>query len=301
MPKVSLAPVRQTRYVISNKGRLDCILIRASRLRFHRDRAWADEPLGQAQRSPPLEAPADSPKGIDTVTIEGRRAVKRQIDDFVSGTLVTYMNDSLMRWDTRICPIIAGLPGDQGEYIAARLSQVARDVHAPLAVPGKHCRPNFMVVVSDTPDAVAEHWAKHDYTMYNTCNGLGYVKDFLNSRRPIRVYYNGKFRPSDGESSPDVSQYNVIGLDLDFHFGPCVSGAGVATGTRLRYGSVQGMESVIILIDGRRAANLNIGQLADYIALVGLAQIRPDANTGTAPTILSVFDSADPRPQGLSF
>lgn len=50
--------------------------------------------------------------------------------------------------------MIEGLPGDQGEYIAARLA------------------------VADDPDSVAEHWVKHDYTMFNTCNGLGYVKDF---------------------------------------------------------------------------------------------------------------------------
>jgi hypothetical protein len=58
-------------------------------------------------------------------------------------------------------------------------------------------------------------------------------------------------------------------------------------------------ESVIILVDGRRAARLNIGQLADYITMVGLAQIRADANTGTAPTILKVFDSPE-APAGLS-
>jgi hypothetical protein len=89
-------------------------------------------------------------------------------------------------------------------------------------------------------------------------------------------------------------------LNIDFRFGPCVPGNGVAIGTRLRYGAVQGLQSVIILVDGKRANELNIGQLADYITLVGLAQIRPDANTGTAPTILTVFTGADPQPQGLS-
>jgi hypothetical protein len=34
--------------------------------------------------------------------------------------------------------------------------------------------------------------------------------------------------------------------------------------------------------------------------MVGLAQIRAGGNTGTAPSILSVFDSTDPRPQGLT-
>ena len=261
--------------------------------------ACSAESMAPAQDSANPGSTSDSRKSIDTVTVEGQREVRRQIDAFVYGILVTYTNESLMRWDAPICPMIGGLPGDQGEYIVARLSQVARDVHAPLADPDKPCRPNLLVQVSDNPDAVAEHWAKHDYLMFNTCNGLGYVNDFLKSKRPVRVFYNGKFRPNDGESSPDIAAYSIIGLTLDLQFGPCTYGSGVAIGTRLRYGAVQDLESVIILVHGRRAARLNIGQLADYITMVGLAQIRADAHTGMAPTILKVFDSPE-APAGLS-
>jgi hypothetical protein len=49
-----------------------------------------------------------------------------------------------------------------------------------------------------------------------------------------------------------------------------------------------------------RIAHLNIGQLADYVSMVGLAQIRLDGNTGTAPSILGLFRASDPHPQGLS-
>ena len=267
---------------------------------FLPEAARSAESLAPTQDSASPDSPADSRKAIDTVTVEGRREAKRQIDAFVYGILVTYTNESLMRWDAPICPMIGGLPGDQGEYIVARLSEVARDVHAPLADAGKPCHPNLIVAVTDEPDAVAEHWVKHDYTRLNTCNGLGYVKDFLKSQRPVRVYYNGKFRPNDGENSPDIGAYSVIGLNLDLQFGPCTYATGVAIGTRLRYGGVQDLHSVIILVDGRRAASLNIGQLADYITMVGLAQIRADANTGTAPTILSVFDSPGSAPEALS-
>jgi hypothetical protein len=271
-------------------------------LPFHRGRASsAEPPPPQAQNSTAPDSSSNSMKKLDTVTIEGRREIKHQIDDFVYGAVVTYMNDSLMRWDAPVCPIVAGLPSDQGEFILARLSQVARDAHVPLA--GEHCkRPNLLVVVSDQPDALAEKWAEHDKTMFNTCNGQGYLKDFVNSRRPVRAYYNGKFLSSDGGELQQInsSVLSLFTLNIDFHFGPCVSGRGFAIGTRLRYGAVQGLQSVIILVDGKRANELNIGQLADYITLVGLAQIRPDANTGTAPTILTVFNGEDPQPQGLS-
>jgi len=34
--------------------------------------------------------------------------------------------------------------------------------------------------------------------------------------------------------------------------------------------------------------------------MVGLAQIRTEGDTGTAPTILRLFGKADPPPEGLS-
>jgi hypothetical protein len=43
-----------------------------------------------------------------------------------------------------------------------------------------------------------------------------------------------------------------------------------------------------------------MGQLADYVAMVGLAQIRLEANTGTAPTILGLFRDTQPQLPGLS-
>jgi hypothetical protein len=77
---------------------------------------------------------------------------------------------------------------------------------------------------------------------------------------------------------------------------------GEELGTRLRVPDVQAFTHVIIVIDLKRAVNLNIGQLSDYVAMVGLAQIRLDKDTGwgTAPTILSLFRESDAPPQGLS-
>jgi hypothetical protein len=47
--------------------------------------------------------------------------------------------------------------------------------------------------------------------------------------------------------------------------------------------------------------DLNIGQLADYIAMTGLAEIREDAKPGPAPTILHLFGKTQTaRPTGLS-
>ena len=60
------------------------------------------------------------------------------------------------------------------------------------------------------------------------------------------------------------------------------------------------MTSVIIVVDGRQTTKINMGQLSDYIAMIGLAQIRIKADTSIAPSILRLFEGPDPQPEGLT-
>lgn len=51
---------------------------------------------------------------------------------------------------------------------------------------------------------------------------------------------------------------------------------------------------MIIVVDSNRMQGVNAGQLADYVAMVGLAEIRVDADTGPVPTILQLFRAPPP-------
>jgi len=232
---------------------------------------------------------------LDTVTINARqeREIKRQISKFVSGAVFTYLNDSLERWNRPVCPLVAGLPKERGEFILARVSQIARDSNAPIG--SEHCKPNLYIVVTDTPDLLLEKWSKRDKRMFNLCNGMGYVKEFMHSRQAVRVFYNAKFSSTGSER--DASALELDGLQFDFTNSCTASGA---AGSRLTYGAVQELTSVIIVVDSRQTTNRNMGQLAAYVAMVGLAQIRVEADTGSAPSILRLFRESDSLPQGLS-
>jgi hypothetical protein len=229
----------------------------------------------------------------DTVTIQARRnrEIKRQIRNFVTGGVVTQLDESLQRWNQPICPVVAGLPSKSAEFILARMIQVARDSHAPFG--SEHCKLNLVVVATKDPDLLVEKWYKRFRGLFNTCNGLGPVKKFLHSRQPVRVYYNAISTSTDG---PGLGAL-VLGANVP-STGDCRSTGGV--GTWLHHGSVQELTSVIIVVDGTQITKINMGQLADYIAMVGLAQIRVQADTGTAPSILHLFQGPDPQPLGLS-
>src|SRR5579862_3726191 len=67
---------------------------------------------------------------IDTITVEAarhREAVEKQVQSFVSHVASKPYESSLARWQTvaPICPLVAGLPREDGEYILARVSQIA--------------------------------------------------------------------------------------------------------------------------------------------------------------------------------
>lgn len=261
-------------------------------LQLPANRARSAEPSPQDAATP---APShETPSTLDTVTIQARkdREIKRQITKFVSGSVGTHLNDSLQRWNQPICPLVAGLPSKPAEFIRARMSQVARDSHAPLG--SGDCKPNLFVVITNDPDLLLEKSYKRFRGMFNTCNGLGPVKKFLHSRQPVRVFYNAKFTSPGG---PGLGALALIGIN-----GPVPSDCAAigAADTWLHYGSVQELTSVVIVVDGRQTANINMQQIADYIAMVGLAQIRVHADTGTAPSILNLFKGSDPQPLGLS-
>jgi len=142
--------------------------------------------------SPAATAPgSDTGTKLETVTIQAARArkeLRRRVSRFVFSVVVSHMNDSLPRWNEPICPLIAGLPRAQGEYILARISQVATAAHAPLA--GEHCKPNLFVIATPYPQTLLEKWWARDTRMYNICSGVGGVETFIHSKSPIRVWYN---------------------------------------------------------------------------------------------------------------
>jgi hypothetical protein len=79
------------------------------------------------------------------------------------------------------------------------------------------------------------------------------------------------------------------------------NGTRVREVSRLRGGVMEMMDYVIIVIDANQTGHTTVGALADYVAMVTLAQINPDAETEQAPTILNLFtEGAAQRPTQLT-
>jgi len=234
---------------------------------------------------------------IDAITVEAARhraEVERQVKAFVAQIAVKPYESSLARWQTVVpmCPLVAGLPRADGEYILTRVSKIAAVAGAPMAP--EHCKPNLYIVVSANPDALLKTWSKRDVRMFGNESDQGgsKIRKFLNSNSPIRVWYNAELYSQEGTplGNPDDCQ-SAVTCRTDLR----------AIATRIGFNDTRDLTSALIMVDSTRARGVNFGQLASYIALLALAEIRTDADVADAPSILHLFSrSENDRPPGLS-
>jgi len=263
---------------------------------------------GAAAEPPPnSDSPGTEPsKGsasarLPQITVEAqRRETENRVHEFVSHVPVMSNSDeSFARWDTPICPLIAGLPRDDGEFVLTRLSQIAASVGAPLD--SRQCRANFIVLVTSDPVASLKAWAvrAHYQHLFGEADPEK-IKIFLKTQRAIRVWYNEQQASAENGSvlSPGSSSN-----------GPVISGPGAMGVTtvrsfdanRLEWNAVSTISSVIEIVDAGGMKGFKIGQMADYIAMAGLAEFNLDADFGVAPTILRLFKGTDDaKPSSLS-
>ena len=65
-----------------------------------------------------------------------------------------------------------------------------------------------------------------------------------------------------------------------------------AQASHLTFNVCWAIYQVFVIVDPTRFKGVTLGQLADYVAMVGLSQIKADGRLGDAPTILTLFDKA---------
>ncbi len=250
----------------------------------------------------PFPASPASADPSPTVTVEAQREreqLRREVEQFVDATIVKpHSDESLLRWKSPVCPLVAGMKREEGEFVLRRLSEVARAAKAPLA--GETCTANLYVIVARNPSQFLQLWWQHDRRLFNTQHGIAPVERFIETPRPVRVWYNDY--PVDSASGSEIGALLVQSV------GP--PGAGMRSypgkvlpplGSRLTYTMVRAIGSVIVIIDAQKVTGLTFGQLADYVSMISLVEINPDKGVGEAPSILKVFaEQESAPPQGLS-
>ena len=108
------------------------------------------------------------------------------------------------------------------------------------------------------------------------------------SRRPIRVWYNNNTGCGGGEPKSSGVGFGLPGVVPPF----CTGGS---FDTLLMYGATRSITSAVVVIDDRQVKSLTFRQMADYVALVSLAEVRLDP--ARAPRVTTTATRGHCRPR----
>lgn len=225
-----------------------------------------------------------SPDEADIVVVGER--LQEMVRDFVGEVAAAPGGErQLARWDGRICPLVAGLPARQMQYVADRIAQRAHQVDIQTEGPG--CRANILIFVTPDASRLATGIVDEFRTLvgyYSTTGestlGRGELEAFSTSGAPVRWWHVNQTVSGDGQQlSGDLGGTQVIRN-------------GLPPG-RLRRATRQDFLRVLIIVDARQAQGIQFQALADYLAMVSLAQLDANGETTGTPTILNLFAQRD--------
>jgi hypothetical protein len=259
--------------------------LKAALLALIATQAMASEPAGPS--TPPASSPTQPGAELESVTVEAqhrRQRIDEEVSDFIVSVVGPAHVESLSRWKVPICALTVGLSEAMSYFVEGRVSQIAKNADIPLGTPA--CAPNFVIVVTPEPQELLKDWWSEEHNLFNRDRGLGGVNRMIRTDQPVRVWHNAC-------NIPPLRGYYQPSGQLD-------CGVGM-TGSRLTHAAVRAIYSAIVVVDLDLIEGLTLGQVADYVAMVGLVKIRPNPDLGEATTILGLFGADDARrPKGLT-
>jgi hypothetical protein len=235
-----------------------------------------------------IAASAAAQTNLEGVSVESSHRNPRinpQVSEFVSSIAMPVQHESMARWSVHVCVFAAGLLPNEGDFVRRRIAEVATEAGIPVEPAG--CPANFVVVVTSEPEAFLRDWWHEEPLLFNRERGVAGVERMMRTDRPVRVWHNACNAP------PALARNYRLNVEWDCNTG--------SLGSRINRAAVRSIYSAIVVVDFRKIEGLTWGQVADYVAMVGLAQLRADAETGSVPTILSLFeDGGDERAKALT-
>jgi hypothetical protein len=251
---------------------------------------YAQEPTTPSM----VPAASPPPPGIDValpqITITGK-SLQRAVDKFVYKAMgsgyVRAEEHPVTRWRQPICPLVAGLSRTKGQLLFDRLVAAWTSLAIPVGASG--CQANFFVIVSAHPEADLKAMWRHADGMFGDARR---ARSFIDTPRPVRIWYNTRPIASDGTIGGVIPTFGPPLPFLEFRGPPLPD---------LEFSMLPDLTSVFAVVDVNRVAGLEWPQVADYIAMTGLTELKLDADVGDVPSILRLFTtSGEARPQRLS-
>jgi hypothetical protein len=223
---------------------------------------------------------------IDTVNVEGQTqkdpAPERHFSQSVLDPAEIYENGVDQHqypfWKQAICVHVTGLDPATSVFVQQRIKEIATKIGAPV-VRRDPCVPNvgiyFTVHPQELLDAIAHKQPELIYS--HNMNKATMTK-------PLQAWYATMGRNWDGAVGLDA-ECGYRGIPLGW---PCGVPHPVFN-SRLETGLSPEMGAATILVDVQAVSGLSVNTLADYLALLALAETHPGISCQPAPSIFNLL------------
>lgn len=240
--------------------------------------------------SPPQDGVQTPPPGVgapepDTpIELEGS-VVTATLEDlareFVATASAPANYRGLARWERELCLGVVGLRPDAAHQIIDRVSDVARELEVPLGEPG--CAPNAVIIATDDAQTMADSLVgerrrafRIGFTRSNP--GSRALETFRTSEAAVRWWHISFPYGENGTC-----------LAIKIFQGPEPCGNSFNRSWRGQ-GIMDVIRRAIVILDVPGLEGTDFAALSDYLAMIVLAQIDPDGETGGFDTVLNLFD-----------
>lgn len=246
--------------------------------------------LASPQEPPPPGPDTGPAVSLSDVIVDGR-SLETRIEAFVEELAAPPARRGLARWDDPVCIGVANIRPDIARAMIDHVSATALDLGLRVEAPG--CSPNILVVFSEDGRALATELVERDGdAFYLGVGGLDRGKSsleiFMTGDQPVRWWQ---------VSLPVAGPHRIRAIRMPGDFqNRFVAGEGLLNRGRF---VADNLNKVIIIVDAGRVADVSLRQLSDYVALVSMAQVDIEGETGGYPSILNLFDDPAGTP-GLS-
>lgn len=193
-------------------------------------------------------------------------------------------------WHEPLCFNLVGVSETSQRSLLDRLSANARDLGVQVAAPG--CRANVLIAFASDVNAVVADADRNSRrimgvdTSHGISMGAAAWRDFVETPRPVRWWHVSRLVNRD-----DEQMQNRSGMVVNNSAGDSLGGATVRDSGYIHRPTHLNMRLVFIVVDVARVNGVPLNALADYLTMVSMAPIDPNADLEGAPTILNLFSA----------
>jgi len=212
---------------------------------------------------------------VDSVTV--RATNRTDLVGFVRAASALSSDGQISRRPNRLCPLVSGAPVEVNTYVASRIRGVGAQVGVQFE--NRACRPNLLVLFSREPQVMLQKARDRRKIHFEPATPVQ-IQRFMANPQPIRWWNSVVVIPSWGSAS-------VVG---DPDAAPEIR----SPGSRIKQPTRSAIQGSLIVVDAGQVDGVEVGAITDYIALVSLTDIKPEADLTGYNSILNFFAPGPP-------